>query len=129
MHEWPKGLVTRGKHARPLRAHRTPWIGNAHTRSVVEHVSPAWVWCGHSHMAYAGTVVGADGKLSRVACLDQSAHPEGAIFWMEWRGGEALRAGWGTSGEVSWVAGAPWTEANVPEERVGETSHSAGSMA
>lgn len=116
VHEWPKGLIQRGKHARTLRAHRTPWIGNPHTRTLVERITPSWVWCGHSHVPYAATLIGHHGAVTRVACLDQAARPEGSIFWMEWRGGEPLRGGWGTTGKIHWHAGDPWTEANVPED-------------
>jgi lariat debranching enzyme len=49
-----------------------------------------------------------------VACLDQAAKPEEAVFWMEIQGREALCAGWGTSGEVSWRAGQPWGLGSLP---------------
>ncbi len=114
-HEWPKGIVRRGAKLKPLRAHRMPWIGNPVLRTLLETVRPSWLWCGHSHVPYAATVRHADGTATHVACLDQAAHPEGAIFWVEWRGGEAQRAGWGVDGKVAWTKGERWEEDRTPD--------------
>ncbi len=116
VHEWPRGLVRRGKAARPLRAHRFPWIGNPVTRAVVKSVRPRWLWCGHSHVAYAASIDFGEGEITRVACLDQAASPEGALFWLEWEGQEPVRAGWGLTGEVSWQRGEVWDEGKTPAE-------------
>ncbi len=116
VHEWPKGLVTRPKGVQvpPLRAYRFPWIGNPVARQLVERIRPAWLMAGHSHVPFAATLGHSDGSVTRVACLDQAAKPEAAIFWVEWERGEAVRAGWGSSGEVHWQAGAPWSPAQTP---------------
>jgi len=102
-HEWPRGLfaTTAGK---PFR----PWMGNVHTRGLVDTLRPAWLLCGHSHERLAATLRHREGPPTRVACLDEAAEPEGAILWMEWQGGEARRAGWGVDGQVSWTHGQPW---------------------
>lgn len=116
VHEWPRGLVRRQRQARPLRAHRFPWIGNPVTRQLVEALGPAWLFCGHSHVPYAATFSSPEGKVTRVVCLDQAARPEGAVFWVEFSGGAAARAGWGIDGRVAWERGAPWSEADVPAD-------------
>jgi len=116
VHEWPKGLVTRpkGTQAPPLRAYRFPWIGNPVARQLVDRIRPAWLMAGHSHVPFAATVGHSDGSVTRVACLDQAAKPEASIFWVEWERGEAVRAGWGPTGEVHWQSGAPWSPAQTP---------------
>lgn len=113
VHEWPRGLVRRGKGRRPLGAHRFPWIGSPVTRALVDRLRPRWLWCGHSHVPYAATLTYPEGQ-TRIACLDQASRPEGAVFWLEWEAGEALRAGWGLSGEVAWRAGEEWSEELTP---------------
>lgn len=113
VHEWPKGLVKRSKD-RSLRAYRFPWIGNPVARELVERVRPAWLWAGHSHVPYAASVAHPDGRVTRVACLDQAARPEGSIFWLELEGGRAVRAGWGVTGEVAWREGEPWDDGRAP---------------
>jgi predicted phosphodiesterase len=118
-HEWPKGLVARarvekrGIH-RALRAYRFPWIGNAHTRAIVDRVQPSWLICGHSHIALATTIDHASGRETRVACLDQAARPDAAVFWFEWNDGHAVRAGWGIDGTVAWRGGERWDESKTP---------------
>lgn len=113
-HEWPKGLVARTRGAPPLRAYRFPWIGNPVTRLLVERIRPAWLWTGHSHVPFAATMTHPGGEVTRVACLDQAARPEGSIFWVEWEGGEAVCAGWGITGDIAWRAGEDWTPARTP---------------
>jgi len=111
VHEWPRGLPQRAQEqgVPPGRTLPSYWIGNPITRRVVETVHPKWVLCGHSHRAFAVTMGGHGGRpVTRVACLDQAARPEEAVFWMELQGREVVCAGWGTSGEVSWRAGQPW---------------------
>jgi len=111
VHEWPRGLPQRAQEqgVPPGRTLPSYWIGNPITRRVVETVHPKWVLCGHSHRAFAVTMGGHGGRpATRVACLDQAARPEEAVFWMELQGREVVCAGWGTSGEVSWRAGQPW---------------------
>ena len=112
VHEWPRGLPQRAQEREvppPGRTLPSYWIGNPITRRLVETVHPKWVLCGHSHRAFAVTLGGnAARPPTRVACLDQAARPEEAVFWMEFRGREAVCAGWGISGEVSWRAGQPW---------------------
>ena len=119
VHEWPRGLVARAraeKHGihRALRAYRFPWIGNAHTRGLVEQIAPQWLFCGHSHIALATTIEHGDGRETRVACLDQAARADGAIFWFEWFDGAVRRAGWGVDAKPAWRAGEPWNEALTP---------------
>jgi Icc-related predicted phosphoesterase len=109
-HEWPRGLFPRGATGKVER----PWMGNALTRKVVEAVQPRWLWCGHSHQALAATLSFGGGAQTHVACLDQASKPEGAVFWIEWEQGQAIRAGWGVSGEVAWTAGQPWDASRVP---------------
>ena len=119
VHEWPRGLVARvraekaGIH-RSLRAYRFPWIGNAITRDVVTSVEPKWLLCGHSHMALATTIEHASGAATHVACVDQAARSDGAVFWMEWSERSALRAGWGIDGAPCWRAGERWDESRTP---------------
>ncbi len=105
VHEWPRGLFRRAA-GRPVR----PWMGNPITRALVDSMRPAWLWCGHSHEALAATLEHPDGRLTRVVCLDEATSPEGALFWMEWEGREALQAGWGTSGRPAWRKGEAWGE-------------------
>jgi predicted phosphodiesterase len=102
-HEWPRGLFAQTE-GRPFR----PWMGNVHTRALVDVLRPAWLLCGHSHERLATTLRHRDGALTRVACLDEASEPEGAILWMEWKDGEARRAGWGVDGQVAWTHGQPW---------------------
>jgi hypothetical protein len=71
--------------------------------------------CGHSHTAFAGLLEHEDGSVTHVACLDQAARPEGAVFWLEWQDGRAVRAGWGISGEVAWKEGERWNECRTPQ--------------
>lgn len=113
VHEWPKGLIRRSKD-RALRAYRMPWIGSPVTREVMERLHPAWLWAGHSHVPYATSVRHGDGSVTRVACLDQAARPEGSVFWLEFEGREAVRAGWGISGEVAWRRGEDWQDDHTP---------------
>lgn len=103
VHEWPRGLFQRVA-GRPVR----PWMGNPITRSLVDAVKPAWLWCGHSHESLAATLRHPDGSSTAVVCLDEAAEPEGAIFWMVWEKGSARETGWGTSGTRAWRAGEPW---------------------
>ncbi|MBI3183722.1 MAG: metallophosphoesterase [Myxococcales bacterium] len=114
-HEWPRGIISRGKGGRVLRARRFPWIGNPVTRSLVERVRPKWLLCGHSHVSYAATLGQPEGEV-RIACLDQTAQPAGSVFWLEYERGEAVRSGWGVTGEVAWRAGQLWGEEQVPAE-------------
>lgn len=118
VHEWPRGLPQRAQERElppPGRALPNYWIGNPITRRLVETVHPKWVLCGHSHRSFAVTLGGQGGRPpTRVACLDQAARPDEAVFWMEWRGREVVCAGWGTSGQVSWRAGEPWSLACLP---------------
>jgi hypothetical protein len=121
VHEWPRGMVSRSRAVengctRELRAFKFPWIGNPVTRTLVDKMRPQWLLCGHSHTAFAVTIAHPGGGETRVACLDQSARADGAVFWMEWAGGRALRAGWGTSGVEAWKQGEPWNESRTPEE-------------
>ncbi|HMK72272.1 MAG TPA: metallophosphoesterase, partial [Myxococcaceae bacterium] len=109
VHEWPRGLFQRVA-GRPVR----PWMGNLVTRSMVDAVKPAWLWCGHSHETLAATLRHPDGTETSVVCLDEAAEPEGAVFWMEWDKGSAREAGWGTSGTRVWRAGEPWGPARRP---------------
>ena len=90
-------------------------MGNPLTRGLVDALHPSWLWCGHSHEALAATLEHKDGQLTRVACLDEATSPEGAVFWMEWEDGEAVHAGWGTSGRSQWRAGEAWGEDKTPE--------------
>ena len=89
-------------------------MGNVITRSVVDAVQPAWLWCGHSHEALAAALTHNGGGVTRVACLDEAATPEGAVFWQEWENGRAVEAGWGTSGRPVWRAGEPWGAEKTP---------------
>ena len=76
VHEWPKGLFRRtDSGGKKLRAYRFPWIGNPISRDVMDHLQPAWVFAGHSHVPFATSVTYGNGKVTRVACLDQAAKP------------------------------------------------------
>lgn len=117
VHEWPRGLPQRARDeglpsARPLPNN---WIGNPITRRLVDTVHPRWVMCGHSHKPFAVTLGGDNGRPpSRVACLDQAARPEEAVFWIQYEGREPVCAGWGISGAVAWRAGEPWNLTALP---------------
>lgn len=115
VHEWPRGLVVRRRGGPVLRAHRFPWIGSPVTRALVERVQPRWLLCGHSHVPLATTLVHPSGTATRVACLDQAARPDGAVFWIEWEGRAPVRAGWGVSGQAAWRADEVWDEARTPQ--------------
>ncbi|MGO8970325.1 MAG: metallophosphoesterase [Myxococcaceae bacterium] len=110
VHEWPRGLFQRVA-GRPVR----PWMGNPVTRGLVEKLEPSWLWCGHSHEALAATLSYPDGKRTHVACLDEATDSEGAVFWMEWQGGVATQAGWGTSGRAAWTEGEAWGTRQTPQ--------------
>ncbi|MDP3275294.1 MAG: metallophosphoesterase [Deltaproteobacteria bacterium] len=122
-HEWPRAIASRA-HAqargqrRDLRAFHTPWIGNAITRGLAETIAPQWLFCGHSHMPFATALHHPNGAVTHIACLDQASRADGAVFWTEWRAGEAVLAGWGTTGEVSWRQGQPWDERRTPQSGV-----------
>jgi predicted phosphodiesterase len=128
VHEWPRGLPQRVQEAGGVPPGRTLpsyWIGNPITRRLVETVHPRWVLCGHSHKAFAVSLGGGNGRpVSQVACLDQAAHPEESVLWMEFEGREAVRAGWGISGQVAWQAGEPWGPGVLPPV-VGEQAEAA----
>jgi lariat debranching enzyme len=109
VHEWPRGLF-RPTAGRPIR----PWMGNPITRTVVDRMKPAWLWCGHSHEPLAATLQHPDGRATRVVCLDEASQPAGSVFWMEWDGLEATEAGWGTSGRPVWHRGEAWGEDTMP---------------
>jgi len=117
VHEWPRGIVQRARDeglstTRPLPSY---WIGNPITRRLVDTIRPRWVLCGHSHKGFAVSLGGEGHRpVSRIACLDQSARPDEAVFWLEYEGREAVRAGWGLSGEVAWKAGEPWNLTRLP---------------
>ncbi len=116
VHEWPKGLFRRTPNGgRTLRAYRFPWIGNPIARQLMDQLQPKWLFAGHSHVPFATTLTHPGGKLTRVACLDQAAKPEGAIFWLEFEGRDAISAGWGSSGVEVWKKGEAFTEALTPE--------------
>jgi len=109
VHEWPRGLFQRVA-GRPVR----PWMGNPITRSLVDLLRPAWLWCGHSHESLAAALRHPDGRSTSVVCLDEASEPAGAVFWMEWEKGSAREAGWGTSGQTAWRAGEAWGPERMP---------------
>jgi len=117
VHEWPRGIVQRARdeglsNGRPLPSY---WIGNPVTRRLVDTVRPRWVLCGHSHKAFAVSLGGEGGRpATRIACLDQSTRPDEAVFWLEYEGREAVRGGWGVSGQVAWQAGDKWNLMRLP---------------
>lgn len=124
VHEWPKGLLRRTPNGgKTLRAYRFPWIGNPISRELMDHLKPRWLFAGHSHVPFSTTVTHPDGTQTRVACLDQAAKPDGAIFWLELEGREAMTGGWGITGEVAWKAGEPFTEALTPEVAPADDGH------
>ncbi|MDY7225268.1 metallophosphoesterase family protein [Hyalangium rubrum] len=118
VHEWPRGIVQRARDEglsspRPLPSY---WIGNPITRRLVDTVRPRWVLCGHSHKAFAMSLGGESGRpVTRIACLDQATVAEEAVFWLEYEGREAVRGGWGVSGQVAWKAGERWNLTRLPE--------------
>ena len=112
VHEWPRGLFRRIA-GRPVR----PWMGNPITRSLVDTLRPAWLWCGHSHESLAATLEYPQKQQTRIACLDEAASSDGAVFWMEWEGGQPTQAGWGTSGRAAWRRGEPWDADKAPVPR------------
>ncbi len=117
VHEWPRGLPQRARDEGIPSARALPsnWIGNPMTRRLVDTVHPRWVMCGHSHKAFAVTLGGDNGRPpSRVACLDQAARPEEAVFWIQYEGREPVCAGWGISGTEAWRAGEPWNLSSLP---------------
>ncbi len=118
-HEWPRGLASRTPAAsrgihKDLRAFHTPWIGNQVARALVERVRPGWLFCGHSHVPFASVIRHEDGTHTKIACLDQASRSDGAVFWTEWKGGRAVSAGWGVTGEPCWREGQPWDERKTP---------------
>jgi lariat debranching enzyme len=126
VHEWPRGMISRANAwdrgcSRDLRAFRTPWIGNGHTRSLVEKLEPGWVFCGHSHTAFATRFEHASGRVDQPPRASiKRPRPDGAVFWLEFEGAKAIRAGWGVEGEVAWRAGQRWDESCTPEAGVME---------
>jgi hypothetical protein len=118
VHEWPRGIVQRAREENPSPPRPLPsyWIGNPVTRRLVDTVVPKWVLCGHSHKAFAVTLEGPGRPPTRIACLDQAARAQESVFWLEYEGREAVRAGWGTSGAVSWEAGQRWDLSSLPPQ-------------
>ncbi|MCY1045374.1 metallophosphoesterase [Corallococcus sp. bb12-1] len=116
VHEWPRGIVQKAREERlaPERPLPSPWIGNPVTRKLVDVVHPRWVLCGHSHKPFAVSLEAQGRTQSRVACLDQAAKPDTAVFWLEFEGREAQRAGWGVSGAVAWQVGQRWGLHTLP---------------
>lgn len=131
VHEWPRGLVQRVRDeglasGRPLPSY---WIGNPITRRLVDTLRPRWVLCGHSHRGFAVSLGGEGSRpVSRIACLDQSARPDEAVFWLEYEGREAVRGGWGLSGAVAWKAGEPWNLSRLPPLSPASSSEEEGEM-
>lgn len=131
VHEWPRGIVQRARDEglateRPLPSY---WIGNPITRRLVDTIRPRWVLCGHSHKAFAVSLGGEGARpVSRIACLDQAARPSEAVFWLEYEGREAVRAGWGISGAVAWKAGEPWNLTRLPPMPPASSSEEEGEM-
>ncbi|MBJ6763264.1 metallophosphoesterase [Myxococcaceae bacterium JPH2] len=120
VHEWPRGIVQRARdeHPDPPRPLPSYWIGNPVTRRVVDTLEPRWVLCGHSHKAFAMTLEGhGRSGATRVACLDQASRPDESLFWMEFEGREVVRAGWGTSGAVTWEPPRRWDMSMLPPLR------------
>lgn len=116
LHEWPRGLG--GQHVEGI-AGPSPWMGSPLARSVVEHLRPAWVLCGHSHRAWAAELHWPDGGSTKVACLDQLSRPETSLLWMEAEGREIVRVGWGPGGGTIWEEGRPWGPSVLPRLEVG----------
>lgn len=115
LHEWPRGIAGRDSAvaragARGIRQRHWPQVGNPHAAAVVSGLRPRWVLCGHLHVPHAATLRWDDGRVTRVACLDQAARPDGGFLWMRWEGSAVRAVGWGTSGEVEWKPGMPWDE-------------------
>lgn len=108
LHDWPRGVATRG----PRGDHKPPppFWGSLPGRQLVDALRPAWVLCGHHHMAWAATL-----GPSRVACLDETERPEASLFWMEVERGKVARAGWGLGAEPAWRAGEPWDPTHLPK--------------
>ena len=46
--------------------------------------------------------------LTRWGSKGELSEADGAVLWMEWSRGEALRVGWGISGQASWTPAQPW---------------------
>ncbi len=133
LHEWPRGIAGRDSAvaragARGIRQRHWPQVGNPHAAAVVSALRPRWVLCGHLHVPHAATLRWDDGRVTRVACLDQAARADGALLWMRWESTAVRAVGWGTSGEVAWKPGLPWDERQTasrirvePRERRGST--------
>ncbi|WP_342381023.1 metallophosphoesterase [Myxococcus stipitatus] len=116
VHEWPRGIVQRAREENPTPPRPLPsyWIGNPVTRKLVDTVLPRWMLCGHSHKAFAVTLEGVGRPATRIACLDQATRPEESVFWLEYEGRTAVRAGWGVTGQVAWVMDQRWDMASLP---------------
>jgi len=116
VHEWPRGIVQRAREVNPAPPRPLPsyWIGNPVTRRLVDSLYPRWVLCGHSHKAFAVTLEGPGRPPSLIACLDQAARPDESVFWLEYEGRHAARAGWGTSGAVAWSSPQRWDMSCLP---------------
>ncbi|NOK05307.1 MULTISPECIES: metallophosphoesterase [Myxococcus] len=116
VHEWPRGIVQRAREENPSPPRPLPsyWIGNPVTRRLVDTVLPKWMLCGHSHKGFAVTLEGPGRPATRIACLDQAARAQESIFWLEYEDRQALRAGWGLSGAISWTAGQRWDMSSLP---------------
>ena len=131
VHEWPRGIVQRARDeglasGRPLPSY---WIGNLITRRLVDSLRPRWVLCGHSHKGFAVSLGGEGARpVTRIACLDQAARPDEAVFWLEYESREAVRAGWGLSGAVAWKAGEPWNLTRLPPPSPASSSEEEGEM-
>lgn len=125
IHEWPRGIAGRESAvaqvgARGIRPSHWAQVGNPYAAALVTTLRPPWVLCGHLHVPHTVSLEWDDGRMTRVACLDQAARPDGGLMWMDWQGTTVRAVGWGTSGEVAWRPGEVWDERqSAPRIRVG----------
>ncbi len=132
IHEWPRGVAGRESAvaracARGIRPRHWPQVGNPYAASVVTRLKPPWVLCGHLHVPHAASLRWDDGKITRVACLDQASKPDGGFFWMDWDHGAVRAVGWGTSGQSSWRPTQAWDERQTSSKIRTEASRGARS--
>ncbi len=127
VHEWPRGIAGRDSAvarsgARGIRQAYWPNVGNPYAAALLGALRPAWALCGHLHVPHAAALTWDDGRVTRVACLDQAARAEAGFLWMRWEDGAVQEVGWGTSGVATWHAGEVWDERQTAE-RITRESH------
>jgi len=84
-HEWPAQMIRLAEYGDPPSprqretARRFVAAGSRHVRDAIERIEPAYIFCGHMHASLFGARRGSEGRITRIACLDQVAGPGACV--------------------------------------------------